>query len=58
MNKIILIAALLMSSIVLSQNHQYLGPFSSNGTSDYLESVDDVISIDFLQSINNALLES
>jgi hypothetical protein len=58
MNKIIFIVALLLSVTGLSQNYQYLGTFSSDGTPDYLEPVDDVITGDFLQMVNNALPES
>jgi hypothetical protein len=58
MNKIIFIVAILLSVTGLSQNYQYLGTFSSDGTPDYLEPVDDVITGDFLQMVNNALPES
>lgn len=58
MKKITLLFALVCSSIALSQNYQYLGTFSSDGTPDYLEPVNDIISGDFLQTIDNALPES
>ena len=58
MNKIILTVVMLVSFIAPSQNYQYLGTFSSDGTPDYLEPVDDVITGDFLQMVNNALPES
>ncbi|WP_405369520.1 DUF4114 domain-containing protein [Nonlabens sp. Asnod2-A12] len=58
MKKITLLLALICSTIALSQNYQYLGTFSSDGTPDYLEPVNDVITGTLLETVNNALPES
>jgi len=45
-------------TVSFSQNYQYLGSYSSNGTPDYLESPGDVVSIETLELIDGALSET
>lgn len=58
MKKIILSTLLLIAFTLNAQNYQFLGDYTSNGTPLYLEPVDDVVSVETLEMISNAIPEN
>ncbi|CAL2089353.1 conserved protein of unknown function precursor containing a T9SS type A C-terminal secretion signal [Tenacibaculum sp. 190524A02b] len=56
--KKILLLIVLYSQMLLAQNYNYLGTFSSNGKPDYLEVPGDNVSYETLEMISNSLPES
>ena len=58
MRNLLLFIALTALVNAYSQNYNYLGSFQVDGTPDYLEPVDDVVTADFLEFVNLALPES
>lgn len=58
MKKILLLLSIIATSIVTGQGYKYLGSFQADGTPDYLEPEDDVITGAFLEFIDLALPES
>ncbi len=57
MKKILLLIVFLSQSTI-AQNYNYLGTYSSNGTPDYLETPGDIVSVETLEMISNAIPES
>ena len=58
MKKLLLLLIVCLSQIAVSQNYNYLGSYSSNGTPNYLVNPGDNVSVETLEKINNALPES
>jgi len=58
MKKLLLLTALIAAITVSGQGYNYLGSFQADGTPNYLEPVDDIITGDFLEFVNLALPES
>lgn len=58
MKKLLLMFCIIVSYTNNAQNYQFLGSYTSNGTPNYLESPGDIVSIETLEMIDNALPES
>ncbi|MEX6625510.1 DUF4114 domain-containing protein [Tenacibaculum salmonis] len=58
MKKLLLILMMTVTAIINSQNYQYLGEYTSNGTPLYLETPGDNISYETLEMISNSIPES
>ncbi|AUC13931.1 hypothetical protein BTO06_01630 [Tenacibaculum sp. SZ-18] len=56
--KKILLLIVFLSQVIVAQNYNYLGTYSSNGTPDYLEVPGDSVSVETLEMISNAIPES
>ncbi|OIQ20173.1 MAG: hypothetical protein BM557_05755 [Flavobacterium sp. MedPE-SWcel] len=57
MKRLLLLTALLFSSLIFAQNYQYLGEYDSQGVPDYLEVPGDVVTDATLQLVGNSLPE-
>lgn len=55
--KKLLLLIVCLSQLAVAQNYNYLGTYSSNGTPNYLENPSDVVSVETLELISNALPE-
>ncbi|WP_299682433.1 DUF4114 domain-containing protein [uncultured Tenacibaculum sp.] len=58
MKKLLLLLFVCLSQVAISQNYNYLGSYTSNGTPNYLVSPGDNVSVETLEMISNALPES
>jgi hypothetical protein len=58
MKKLLLLISLIAAITTSGQGYNYLGSFQADGTPNYLEPVDDIITGDFLEFVNLALPES
>lgn len=58
MKKLLLLLAITSASSLMSQNYQFLGDYTSNGTPLYLENPGDIISVETQEMISSSLPES
>lgn len=58
MKKTLLLVLIFIITTVNSQDYQYLGQYTSNGTPLYLETPGDIVSVETLEMISNSIPES